>query len=146
MDGTGFAVIQFQKLYSRVDDVYRGAIALMSEETPISEETTTTETVEGATPESTESTTAAAAESATASVEEVTEAAKALVTALQRFAATQLKALPADVQKALEAAIADLKANADTVTVHVKDFEERLKAAWDILTGKKELPSSDGDN
>ncbi|HIK25668.1 MAG: hypothetical protein P3X23_008655 [Thermosynechococcus sp. Uc] len=80
-------------------------------------------------------------ETETVSPEEVAEAAKALLAALQRFAAAQLKALPADVQKALETAIAELKSNADTVSTHVKDFEERLKAAWEVLTAKKELPS-----
>ncbi|ATS19003.1 hypothetical protein L5470_06235 [Synechococcus sp. PCC 6717] len=105
----------------------------------MSDEPTSTETVD-TTPTSEPS------ESVAASPEEVTEAAKALMAALQRFAAAQLKALPADVQKALEAAMADLKANADTVSVHVKDFEERLKAAWEVLTAKKELPAGDGDS
>ncbi|WJI28031.1 hypothetical protein RHP47_07040 [Thermosynechococcus sp. QKsg1] len=83
----------------------------------------------------------------TVSAEEVIEAAKELLAALQRFAAAQLKALPADVQKALETAIAELKSNADTVSSHVKDFEERLKAAWEVLTAKKELPSGgDGES
>jgi len=104
----------------------------------MSEEPTSTET--------TETVDAATSEPTTANPEEVAEAAKALMVALQRFAAAQLKALPADVQKALEAAIADLKANADTVSVQVKDFEERLKAAWDVLTAKKELPAGDGDS
>lgn len=86
-------------------------------------------------------------ETESVSPEEVTEAAKALLAALQRFAAAQIKALPADVQKALETAIAELKSNADTVSSHVKDFEERLKAAWEILTAKKELPSGgDGES
>ncbi|MFN4195627.1 MAG: hypothetical protein ACK4HM_07365 [Thermosynechococcus sp.] len=86
-------------------------------------------------------------ETETVSPEEVTEAAKALLAALQRFATAQLKALPADVQKALETAIAELKSNAETVSSHVKDFEERLKAAWEVLTAKKELPSGgDGES
>ncbi len=50
-------------------------------------------------------------------------------------------------KKALETALAELKSNADTVSSHVKDFEERLKAAWEVLTAKKELPSGgDGES
>ncbi len=87
----------------------------------------------------------------TSSVNRVSQAAQDLLAALQDLAKEQISGLPTQVQEtlkqtiaSLEKVIADFQANANQVATQgkeqVKEIEERVVKAWEVLSAPKSPP------